>query len=69
MMNWKAFGRKWLWHKRVLFWHLPGETEEKRVTSMSVVHVSAKNHTEYVRVASLECYIYASLSHEVCCNL
>jgi hypothetical protein len=29
MVNWKGFGRKRLWPNfKVLYWHLPGETEE-----------------------------------------
>jgi hypothetical protein len=29
MMNWKEYGRKWMWlNFKVLSWHSPGRTEE-----------------------------------------
>jgi hypothetical protein len=32
MMNWKGFGRNWLWpNLKVLSWHSPGGTEESHI--------------------------------------
>jgi hypothetical protein len=59
-MNWKAFGKKWLWLIEVLSQHLPAGTEEPGIVSVKIVGISVEIRTEGLAITIREIYRYSN---------